>query len=400
MKKIVFYCHSGFGIGHMQRTLNLARPLAEDHEVYLVYGGIEYPYELGKVKIIALPQLVDDETRLGLMQPEGRLLDEIKEERKLILLCALIDIKPDIFFTEHFPFFRHNFAFELLPALEYIKRNLPKTYVLGSLGAFLGTNYPKHGYQKEVNRLIREYYDYILVHSDPTIETIDEEFSIIEKNKIIYTGYAVNKDVSLDSVGIRTRLQLGGKKLIVASVGGGSDGFTLLKKTILSKEALEIPSLLLIFYGPCMSQKNIEELQRLVKDKDGVQLFRFQKEFLSYLNAADLSISMGGYNTSMDILLTGVKALIFCRETDNEQISRAKKLEKLGFCTSLTINDLTPDLLRREFGEILPKKSKKLPNLEGVRKTKEFIDQLSFPKKRVKGKICQLRSSSTFFLAL
>ena len=61
-----------------------------------------------------------------------------------------------------------------------------------------------------------------------------------------------------------------------------------------------------------------------------VRLRPFSLDFLQELADADLSISMAGYNTCMDILSTGVRALVHPFPQNREQAMRAGKLAGLG----------------------------------------------------------------------
>ena len=62
---------------------------------------------------------------------------------------------------------------------------------------------------------------------------------------------------------------------------------------------------------------------------------------------ADLSISMAGYNTTMNILTTGVRAMMlpFTGNDDKEQTMRVERLAQLGRVRRLRPEDLVPDVL-------------------------------------------------------
>ena len=77
----------------------------------------------------------------------------------------------------------------------------------------------------------------------------------------------------------------------------------------------------------------------------GVRLEKFSADFLAYLAAADLSISMGGYNTSMDILASGVPALVWPFGLNREQRMRSRRLAERGALKILNDEDLQPDRL-------------------------------------------------------
>jgi predicted glycosyltransferase len=78
-----------------------------------------------------------------------------------------------------------------------------------------------------------------------------------------------------------------------------------------------------------------------------VRIEKFTLDFLAYLAAADLSISMGGYNTSMNLLACGVPALVWPFGLNREQRLRAQRLAEHGALKILNEEDLQHDRLAR-----------------------------------------------------
>ena len=64
---------------------------------------------------------------------------------------------------------------------------------------------------------------------------------------------------------------------------------------------------------------------------------------------------MAGYNTIMDILSTGVRALVypFAGDGEQEQTVRASKLAQLGVLDVLNKQQLTPERLARQIQKTL-----------------------------------------------
>src|SRR5262249_25649144 len=62
---------------------------------------------------------------------------------------------------------------------------------------------------------------------------------------------------------------------------------------------------------------------------------------------SDLSISMAGYNTCMNVLTTGCRALVlpFAMPGNEEQTIRATKLEQLGLLQVIQPTELAPEAL-------------------------------------------------------
>jgi organic radical activating enzyme len=145
----------------------------------------------------------------------------------------------------------------------------------------------------------------------------------------IFTGRVVprqKKDL-IRSDNLRIQLAVGKNKLVIISVGGGMDGSQIITKVIDIKPRLKYKTMYLITTGPCIKPAFFNMIrEKTLKQKD-ILITRFNPNFLDYLNASDLSISMGGYNTINNILLTGVNAIVYPRTTDDEQLIRAKRFK-------------------------------------------------------------------------
>ena len=98
------------------------------------------------------------------------------------------------------------------------------------------------------------------------------------------------------------------------------------------------------------------------------------------MQQADLSIGMGGYNTTMNILSTGVKAMMmaFQGNNDKEQETRLKKLDSLGRIKMIHPHDLQPEKFARQIIDYLKSTpNNSTLNLNGVANTKQNLQQLN-----------------------
>jgi predicted glycosyltransferase len=84
-----------------------------------------------------------------------------------------------------------------------------------------------------------------------------------------------------------------------------------------------------------------------------VDIQRFTPDFLDYLAAADLSVSMAGYNTSMNLLAARVPALVWPFAQNREQRLRSERLAGLGALRVLADRDLAPQRLAVLMGQAL-----------------------------------------------
>ena len=348
--KIIYYCQHIWGVGHFFRTLEICRALS-GHEVILVTGGPEVDVDLPvHVQSFRLPGLMTDRNYDGLFPTDSeRSLQQVRQERKQKLYSLIEAEQPDGFIIELYPFGRKAFRFELDPVLKAIRTGvLNSTKVICSLRDILVEKDDPVAYESRVVDTLNRYFDALLIHADPNLVTLDRTFSRIGDIKIpvVYTGYITPGPPNESRSELREQLEIDpDAELIVASAGGGKAGIVLLEPLIKCLSQLNHRHKLsaCVFSGPFMPEPEFELLLR--QSNAHVNVRRFSSRYLSYLSAADLSVSMGGYNTCMNILATGVPALIWPYPGDHEQVLRATKLSELHAVGVIKASDLQPDRL-------------------------------------------------------
>ena len=378
--KIIFYCQHVLGIGHLFRALEICKALT-DHEVILVTGGpridVKFPEH---VTVVNLPVLQMDSEFKGLLGVDkNSSLDQIKKERQKKLLAIVEKESPDIFLLELYPFGRQAFRFELDPLLQAIRNHPSRCGVISSVRDILvEKEKPKHE-RRALERLDR-FFDAVLVHSDPKWFTLKETFLRFDEIKIpvFHTGYIAPQP--LDNARSRIRQQLGIAEddvMIVASAGGGSVGKPILESATRAFDQLNIEPRprLFIYTGPYIAESEFEDLKALANSQR-IQISRFTSNFLSRLTAADISISMAGYNTTMNILAAGVPALVWPFAANREQRLRAERLADRGALKLLDDQDLNPEDLARIVRETLTRAElKKVAiDLNGAANTAQWLE--------------------------
>jgi predicted glycosyltransferase len=348
--KIVLYCQYVWGMGHLFRSLELARALA-GHRVILVAGGQEVAVDLpGHVELVRLPGLLMDE-RFTTLMPEvpGRSLAAIKAERVHALAALFERIRPEVFLIELYPFGRTAFGFELEPLLAAIRRGAyGRVGTVCSLRDVLVEKRDPPAYEARVLETLNRWFDLLLIHSDERLLPLGETFSRIGDIRIpkVYTGFVAARPDAEKGRALRDDLGLPpGGKLIVASCGGGRSGYRLLKSVLEVCRRLggRLPLRLEAFCGPFMEAAEFHELYAL--RAAGLTVQRFTPHLLDHLAAADLSISLAGYNTCMNLLATGVPALVLPYAGQREQPLRAAKLAPHLPWEVLGPDDLDPERL-------------------------------------------------------
>jgi predicted glycosyltransferase len=215
---------------------------------------------------------------------------------------------------------------------------------------------------------------------------LDETFSRVNDIRIpiFYTGFVTPKVKPAAGKKLRRELAIAAQeKLIVASAGGGRSGYTLLSSVI--EAAHQLPDAqqirLEMFTGPFRDDGQFKSLS--ANSTHRIRVRRFTKRFLDYLAAADVSVSLAGYNTCMNLLVTRVPALVYPYLRQREQPLRVEKIKNFLPIKILQDKDLSPiplgDHIRQMLGASRPSDGVPL-NLDGAENTARYlVEWMGYP---------------------
>lgn len=323
--RILFYSQHVLGIGHFFRSMEIARAL-EPHQVLFVEGGspLRDFTPPAHVRRVLLPPVMMDPSFSRIEAGEAD-QESLWRERSERLLDLYHSFRPHRVVTELFPFGRRMFRHELMPLLDAARRTTPAALVVCSLRDILVEKSDARKYEARVLGILNRYYDLLMVHADPRIVDLSETFSRTGEIAIplVYTGFVCRRAPE--------RRRHGDRRVIVASTGGGRVGADLLQAVLKGFIRLRRSDLeLRVFLGPFMGEVERSAMADLASGDHRISLRPFASDFLAELAGADLSISMAGYNTCMDILASRVPALVYPFPQNREQSMRAGRLEELG----------------------------------------------------------------------
>jgi predicted glycosyltransferase len=388
---ILFYCQHLLGVGHVRRGAVLARALATSGErVLFVVGGLPVPgLDLGGVEEVVLPPLTaanDAASELAL--PDGGTPNpSYLAKRRTQLLALLRKYDPALVLLELFPFGRHAFSFELVPLLLALaddrrRRGLAASRVVVSLRDVLVSKKNRPWNEATVLAVVLQWIDWILVHGSPEIIPLARTFRLADRllNKVVYTGYLASSAASPNGA------VLSGE--VVVSGGGGRVAGNLFRTALearpLCPGAATLPWRILT--GPYLPEELWAELERQtaglspVAGRPAVILERFRDDFPSLLRGAALSISQAGYNTVLDVISTGVRAVVVPYEgSGDEQPLRARVLAERGFFKVVPEGELSPPRLAAVMQEALAASRSPGParlNLDGAEQSAKFLTEL------------------------
>ena len=158
-----------------------------------------------------------------------------------------------------------------------------------------------------------------------------------------YVGYVVNNYMSMRlKESVRTELKISNDEtFVLVSLGGGKGTGNILLSIIKSAHLLsKFKSMRwLIVGGPLISNSEMQQLREAVGNDSSIRLIQYWPNLIELLRASDLFIGCSGYNTSAEIIKTGVRAILIPRSHlgDAEQTLRAQLLSKKGLCKILEL---------------------------------------------------------------
>ena len=348
MRRVMFFCQNFLGLGHLARTAAILEQLDGRAETCLVFGGQRPPsWPIPRsTRTVELPALRRHEGKL-LVVDDDRSLKTVKAVRARLIAEVFDRFAPDVLVIEGFPFSKRALAFELVPLLTRAHARRPRPQVLCSLrDIVMAKPYsPKKRARKETGTIAwaNRFFDGVLVHADPRVFRLDERFERMHalRSPMHYTGYVVqpaprpdDPDPDLDP----------GRPTILVSVGGGRLGHDLLDGITRAAPLLgdRIDHRILTYTGPFAPDDLYAELCRRADGQPQLHIRRFTTDFIGHMKAADLSISLFGYNTAMNVLSTGVRALTLPSDKDLEQPLRARSFAQKGLVGLLEPADLKP----------------------------------------------------------
>ena len=371
---VLFHVQHLLGIGHLTRAATLARRLAaEGAEVTVASGGEPVAgVDFGRARLVQLPPAhVADRRFKQLLDARGQPADDAwKAGRRARLLALYEEVGPDVVLTELFPFGRRQLRFELLPLLERAAEDRARSgrpRIACSVRDILVES-PKPERTREMLERVRRYYDLVLVHGDPRFVSLDTTFPHTRAiaDRIAYTGYVVARqgdrpaargpgearggaegtgaagtgaEDTGEEEGTGEDEDTGGE--VIVSAGGGAVGGRLLEAALAARPRTPLADARWrLLAGANLPEPAFRSLA--ARAPSGVTVERFRPDFASLLPGARLSISQGGYNTLMEVLDAGVRAVVtpYAGGLETEQTLRANLLAARGLIEVVDEDDL------------------------------------------------------------
>ena len=372
IKKIVVYSHDTFGLGNVRRMLAITEHLLEnipDLSILLISGSpMIHSFRLPQQRFDYLKLPCIGRTLSGhyISKKLGTNFNEMVVLRSQVIRAAVSNFAPDVMIVDKKP---RGIAEELTPTLELIHNRMPATNVVLLLRDILDDPqitrqiWLKNHYYPS----IEHYYHSILVMGSQLVFDVCREYQFPAKiaKKVEFCGY-INRKQQIFTEKIPLQFSDPDKKKVLITVGGGEDGLAPVKCYLMGlKEHLQNQALAtVIVTGSEMPQQHKDEIQNMARGLKQVQIVDFTPDLAAYMQAADLIISMAGYNTTVEILAMNKAAIVIPRvKPVKEQWIRAEHMDKLGLLKCIHPDQLSPELL---MNEVMIKLGKQTPVLKAI----------------------------------
>ena len=372
--RVLIWVQHLLGIGHLARAATLAKAMTSaGMDVVIASGGEPASViDVGDAKLVQLPsaRAVDIFFKVLHDANDCQIDDEWKKIRLEATLNTYRDFAPDILLTELFPYGRRQFRFEMEPLLEEAKRDGCK--VVASVRDILVAPAKPERLDEMLVR-IKTWYDLTLVHGDPQLVPFERTFPHMDQisNKVRYTGYVVDsrKDFSGDD----------GVEEILVSAGGGGVAEPLLRAAMAARPLTQAANghwRFLVGYN--LSDAIFNDLKNHSCSRVIVE--RARNDFPALLSRCSLSVSQGGYNTVLETLAAGARAVIapYAGGLETEQTLRAEALQSRGALQLVREEDLSPEKLAAAIDRALnnPPSSAAGVKINGAQETVRIVQQL------------------------
>ncbi|MBE7383399.1 MAG: glycosyltransferase [Leptolyngbya sp. SIO1E4] len=353
--KLMVYSHDAFGLGNIRRMVAICDYLLKavpDLSVLVVSGSpalhqLRLPEGLDYIKLPCLSR--DEEGKMGVRFLRTELQEALKLRGELIRTAAA-HFQPDLLLVDKKP---NGLWGEVQPTLDYLKRHSPATRMVLLLRDILDSPAATIAQWQRDNyyTLTESFYDQVWIVGTADIFDAPREyrFPAALTAKTRFMGYIRRGNGLRHPAVVRRSLGLSSSdRLVLVTPGGGGDGFQL-ADTYLKAQAIlaaEQPTVSLIVGGPEMPAAQKQSLLKRINQASNLHWLEFTDDLASYMTAADVVVSMGGYNTVGEILTLQKRAVVVPRtEPVEEQWVRAQRMAELGLFTTFHPDELTPQQL-------------------------------------------------------
>lgn len=344
--KILLYSHDTFGLGNIRRTLLLAEELRNQYEgaaILIVTGSpmiqsFRIPAGVDYVKLPCLDRTDSERYEPRFLQ---QCADEVKRTRSAILRNTVLGFDPDLMIVDKRA---GGVDGELLPALRAMRESGSIAKLVLGVRDILDA--PERTRANLRNNgsfdIIDEFYDEVWIYGSRCLFDAVKEYDFPHSVARIthFCGYLKRPTAQ--------PARDAGSPHVLVTTGGGGDGLALIRTYLEGLAGLPRSTALrtTVVFGPQMSPADREGLLQQFGFLADVSFLDFEADLAERYAAADVVVSLAGYNTVCELLSFAHRAILVPRaEPVQEQLIRARLLAARGYFDLIEPEDLKPEIL-------------------------------------------------------
>lgn len=370
MKVMIVVTHL-LGTGHLARALMLGRAFgAAGDQVTVVSGGTPVlHFDTRGLTLVQLAPVCSDGTDFTTLLDQDRTVAtaEHMQARQDQLKATLAQVAPDVLITELFPFGRRILRDEFRALLQDAHAMPQRPLILTSIRDILAPP-GKPAKAAFADEVIAQFYDGILVHADPEVVTLERSWPVSQAlaERLHYTGFVAPPPPACGTERHGT---------ILVSAGGGAVGDGVFRAALEAAHLRPTVQWHLLVGGSDARRASLA-----AESASNVQIDAPRADFRTLLQGAAASVSMCGYNTALDVLQTGVPAVLvpFDDGGEVEQGLRAEALSAQDGITILRQTELNGPSLVAAVDSVqhAPRRLPRIAGMDGAAQTVDIVCDL------------------------
>jgi predicted glycosyltransferase len=306
-----------------------------------------------RVEIVKLPGLRKVANDQYVSRRLGIAVSEIRALRSELLLTTVKSFQPTVVLVDKHPF---GASGEFRTGLQALR----ESGGLAALGLRDILDEPSRVLEEwrpyKMQKRIAEFYDQVLVYGQRSVFDPVRAYRfpspVAERTR--FCGYVVSRD-KRETVADMNLPRLWNehdeRPIVLATAGGGEDGFFLLETFI--RASVGAPWLGVVVAGPMTPEHQLGVLKNLASES-GVTLREFVPRLGALFWSVNALVCMGGYNTLAEAVSKGVPTVCVPRVAPrSEQLLRATAFERLGLLSTIRPDKLNALKLRQQIGAAL-----------------------------------------------
>jgi predicted glycosyltransferase len=375
--RFLLFSNEAVGLGHLRRTIAITSRLARNDPsaTSLIVTGspAQALFELPpRVEALSLPAMARNEDGSHRSRRLALGSAEIARLRANIARAAAIGFEPDCVVIDRFPL---GLEGELEPVLEALRATRCKL-VLGLRDIEDDPARVRRTWGPELRQAIQQVYDLVLVYGPaaPALDALDcmrwdtDSLPV----PVVHVGYVGAGANGSRPAGLP-------EDYVLATVGGGSDGFAVLSTFVEALRVEPLPCPAVVVTGPLMPAEDVERLEERAAGL-GIEIHRFRPNLEGLIERARAVVCMAGYNTVAEVMRARKPALLVPRVRPiTEQLLRATELGRRGLQDVLHPHDLSPVAMRAALDRLLarPRPAFDENDFCGTERTADLLAELA-----------------------